>query len=73
MRFSIEGSWLRGDRKGAGVDLEAHVRIRSAERPERIRDYVRGAERACFTIQSLNPEIAVRTTVSLNGTALDLE
>jgi hypothetical protein len=73
MRFWLRGSWLGRDRQGGGLDLESHLQVRSAEPPERIREYVRGAERACFTIQSLHPDIAVRTTVSLNGTSLDID
>jgi uncharacterized OsmC-like protein len=72
MRFSIQGSWLRGDRQGAGLDLETDLHVRSGEPPDRIRDCVRAAERACFVFQSLHPDIATRTRVTLNGSPLDL-
>ncbi|MGH2945403.1 MAG: OsmC-related (seleno)protein [Solirubrobacteraceae bacterium] len=73
MRFSIQGSWLRGDRRGAGLDLETDLHVTSGEPPERIRDCVRAAERACFVVQSLHPDIASRTRVTLNGRPLDVD
>lgn len=72
MRFSIQGSWLREDRQGAGLDLESHIDVRSDEPPERIRACVRNAQLACFAHQSLHPDVEVRLSVALNGEPLDL-
>lgn len=73
LRFSIQGSWLRKDRRGGWLGLEAGLHVVSGEPKERIREYVRAGERACFTIQSLRPDVPVRTEVTLNDEPLDME
>lgn len=67
MRFSVAGSWLRGDRRGAGLDLETTLEFCSREPGERILECVRSAELACFAHQSIHSDVAVRTTVIVNG------
>lgn len=72
MYYKLAGSRLKGTQNAECLRLETDIDVVSEEAPERIRDYVRNAERTCFTMQALVRSVPVDTAVTLNGQALSV-
>ncbi len=70
MRYSFEGSWRAGTREGRCLGLETTVHVESGEPPDRVREMLTVAERACFTMQALTDRTPVETSATLNGEPL---
>lgn len=71
-RFFMKGSALQGTMRGGALGLETQIEIESDEPPEKIRHLIRMGEQTCFTLQSLIHPVPTQTSVSLNGSPLDL-
>jgi len=71
--FLTEGSVLRETIKGSTDGFELDVEIDSDAPPERVAAVVRNAEAGCFVMQAIKNPTEVRTNVTLNGTAIDVD
>ena len=70
IRYSMEGSALKGTMAARCLGVATHLEIESDEAPERIEELVRMGEQTCFTLAAVANPTPVQTRVTLNGVAL---
>ena len=71
--FRVEGSVLAQTVRASLDDVKTRLEVESKEAPERIAGVMRNAENGCFVMQSLLNPVAVSSSMTLNGSALDLQ
>jgi organic hydroperoxide reductase OsmC/OhrA len=72
-RFKVEGSVLAQTVRASLDDVQTRLDVESRDAPERVAGVVRNAENGCFVMQALLNPVPVSSTVSLNGSGLDLQ
>jgi len=71
--FRTDGSVLRGTVQASTVDFEVEFDVESDDPPEKIAACIRAAERGCFVMQAVKNPTAVKRTVRLNGSDLEVD
>lgn len=69
--FLLTGSVKRGDVEASCSEARTHLEVQSDDPPAAVAAVVRLAHRGCFLEQMIEKPVPVRSTLTLNGTALD--
>lgn len=71
--FKVEGSVLAQTVRASLDGVQTRLEVESKDPAERVAGVVRNAENGCFVMQALLNPVPVSSSVTLNGSGLDLQ
>jgi organic hydroperoxide reductase OsmC/OhrA len=71
--FKVEGSVLAQTVRASLDAVKTRLEVESKDPAERVAGVIRNAENGCFVMQALLNPVPVSSSVTLNGSGLDLK
>ncbi len=71
--FKVEGSVLAQTVRASLNAVKTRLEVESKDPAERVAGVIRNAENGCFVMQALLNPVPVSSSVTLNGSGLDLK